>query len=551
MAETMVGAATPSISTTQQPASATVGSSIADQATVSGGAGPTGTVTFNLYNNANATGTPLFTDTESLSGGSATSAGYTTTAAGTDYWVATYNGDADNNSVLSGTAAEPVTVSAASPSLSVSAPSGGTAGSNISASSISASLSGGYSPTGSITFTVIGPQSSEPTLCTGGTTVGTAVSVSGNGTYNPSSGFTPTRAGDYWWYASYGGDSNTTPAVSACGSSMAGTVVTPPAPSNVSAPTLSGTVQQGQTLSGSHGSWTNTPTSFAYQWQDCDSSGNSCAAITGATGQTYTLTAGDLGHTLRVTESATNAGGTGGPVSSAQSGVVAAPPVTATAPSDQTLPQVIGVGTVGEVLSSSPGTWSGTAPIVFTAQWQRCAPGCSNIAGATASTYTLAPADAGAVVRVVATATNNVGSAQASSTQLGPIATIAPSAAQIKASLLRQLAPQGKAAKIAALLKRNGYGLSLTAMSAGKLVIDWYYLPAGAHLARAKPKPVLLAAGKATFSQAGTQTLTITLTANGKQLLKHAKRLKLTATGTFTPAGKSAIVATTNFTLTR
>jgi hypothetical protein len=206
------------------------------------------------------------------------------------------------------------------------------------------------------------------------------------------------------------------------------------------------------------------------------------------------------------------------------------------------------------VLSSSLGTWSGTTPIGFTAQWQRCAPGCSNIARATGSTYTLAPADAGALVRVVVTATNNVGSAQASSTQLGPIATIAPiapSAAQIKASLLRQLAPQGKAAKIAALLKKQGYVLSFTALSAGKLVIDWYYLPAGAHLARAKPKPLLLAAGKATFSQAGTRKLTITSTANGKQLLKHAKRLKLTATGTFTPAGKSAIVATTNFTLTR
>jgi hypothetical protein len=210
------------------------------------------------------------------------------------------------------------------------------------------------------------------------------------------------------------------------------------------------------------------------------------------------------------------------------------------------------------VLSSSPGTWSGTTPIGFAAQWQRCAPGCSNIAGATATTYTLATADSGALVRVVVTATNSVGSAQASSTQLGPIATIAtiaPSAAQIKASLLRQLAPQGKAAKIAALLKQHGYVVSFTALSAGKLVIGWYYLPAGAHLTLAKPKPkpkpVLVATGKATFSQAGTQTLTITLTANGKQLLKHAKRLQLTAKGTFTSAGKPATVATKTFTLTR
>ncbi len=118
---------TPSITTSQQPATATVGSSIADQATLTGD-NPTGTVTFNLYNNPNGTGTPLFTDTENLVGGVATSAGYTTTATGTDYWVATYNGDSNNSTVTNGTAAEPVTVTpAAATHLTVSAPASATA----------------------------------------------------------------------------------------------------------------------------------------------------------------------------------------------------------------------------------------------------------------------------------------------------------------------------------------------------------------------------------------------------------------------------------------
>jgi uncharacterized repeat protein (TIGR01451 family) len=94
----------------QQPPTATVGSSIADKATVTGGFNPTGTVTFNLFNNPNGTGTPLFTDTEPLVGGMATSAGYIATATGTDYWVATYNGDSNNNAVTSGTASEPVVI---------------------------------------------------------------------------------------------------------------------------------------------------------------------------------------------------------------------------------------------------------------------------------------------------------------------------------------------------------------------------------------------------------------------------------------------------------
>ncbi len=124
---------TPSITTSQQPATATVGSSIADQATVTGGDNPTGTVTFNLYNNPNGTGTPLFTDTEALSGGAATSAGYTTTAAGTDYWVATYNGDSNNGTATSGPADEPVTITpAAATHLTVSAPATVTAGSPFS-----------------------------------------------------------------------------------------------------------------------------------------------------------------------------------------------------------------------------------------------------------------------------------------------------------------------------------------------------------------------------------------------------------------------------------
>ncbi len=113
----------------------------------------------------------------------------------------------------------------ATPSLSASGPGGGTVGSAISASSIAADLSSGSSPTGTVTFKVFGPQATAPTECgTGGTTVGTA-SVSGEGTYNPSAGFTPSAPGDYWWYASYGGDSNNNEVNSGCGASMAKTVV--------------------------------------------------------------------------------------------------------------------------------------------------------------------------------------------------------------------------------------------------------------------------------------------------------------------------------------
>src|SRR5207244_1888593 len=82
-------------------------------------------------------------------------------------------------------------------------------------------------------------------------------------------------------------------------SSAATAVVLPPAPTNKAAPSMSGTAQQGQTLTESHGEWTNNPTSFAYQWQQCDGSGNNCTAISAATSQSYVPVAGDVGHTLR------------------------------------------------------------------------------------------------------------------------------------------------------------------------------------------------------------------------------------------------------------
>jgi hypothetical protein len=53
--------------------------------------------------------------------------------------------------------------------------------------------------------------------------VGTAT-VSGNGTYHPAAGFTPTTAGTYWWYASYGGDSSNGASNSTCGTGMTSTV---------------------------------------------------------------------------------------------------------------------------------------------------------------------------------------------------------------------------------------------------------------------------------------------------------------------------------------
>ena len=188
-----------SINTSQQPPTATVGTSIVDKATVSGGNNPTGTVTFNLYNNPNGTGTPLFTNTEPLSGGMATSAGYTATATGTDYWVATYNGDSNNATVSSGTAAEPVTITPASPSINTSQqPATATVGTLI---ADKATVSGGYNPTGTVTFNLYNNSTASGTpLFTDTETL--------SGGMATSTGYTATATGTDYWVATYNGDTN-------------------------------------------------------------------------------------------------------------------------------------------------------------------------------------------------------------------------------------------------------------------------------------------------------------------------------------------------------
>src|SRR5436309_428613 len=93
-------------------------------------------------------------------------------------------------------------------------------------------------------------------------------------------------------------------------------------------------------------------------------------------------------------------------------------------PVNTSFPTVSGGAAVGQVLSGGSGTWSGTQPISFAYQWQRCDTGganCLGISGATGQTYTATSTDVGSTLRVVVTGTNVVGSASAVSLATAPV----------------------------------------------------------------------------------------------------------------------------------
>jgi hypothetical protein len=88
---------------------------------------------------------------------------------------------------------------------------------------------------------------------------------------------------------------------------------------------MTGSSQQGQSLTADPGSWSGTtPISYAYQWQRCDSTGAGCANVAGATSQSYALTSSDVGSTIRFVVTASNTVGQSSATSGTSAIVVAA-----------------------------------------------------------------------------------------------------------------------------------------------------------------------------------------------------------------------------------
>jgi hypothetical protein len=191
----------------------------------------------------------------------------------------------------------------------------------------------------------------------------------------------------------------------------------PPLPVNTKKPALNNEAPvQGESLSVSNGSWTNSPVSYHYQWRDCNQAGGECVTLGGANTSTYTPGAGDIGKNLKAIVIARNAGGEGLAGSEASDPVAPAQPVNTLAPSMSPAAPREGVAEAANV-----GSWKFSLG-VYAYQWQDCDPGaeeCVNIAGATSSSYTPLAADVGSMLVVVVTATNHGATGVASSGNSG------------------------------------------------------------------------------------------------------------------------------------
>jgi hypothetical protein len=131
--------------------------------------------------------------------------------------------------------------------------------------------------------------------------------------------------------------------------------IAPPAPVNLTPPTIQGAAVPGGALTVDPGTWSYTPTSYTYTWEACDASANNCTPTIGGTNASLTTACGDTGRTFRVSVAASVPTGTSDPVTS-----------TPTAP--------VGGAAVGSCAASSSNALTPVGPAAPAAAQQAPAP---------------------------------------------------------------------------------------------------------------------------------------------------------------------------------
>ncbi len=230
--------------TVSVPASIQKNNPVTPSGIVAGSANESSPITFFYWQQPTAPtdcttgGTTVGTASTAGDGTYPSSLSYTPTTAGAKiWWYATLPADSNNISAVSACGPSmpvtSVTNGPSSPTLTMVAPSTASQGIAISPASIGATLAGSSGATtgSTITFYYKATNTQPVSGCGGAgwTSVGTA-SPTGDGTWHPAAGYTPTATTKLWWYASFSGDANDNPQTTTCGSGMASTTVGLPTP---------------------------------------------------------------------------------------------------------------------------------------------------------------------------------------------------------------------------------------------------------------------------------------------------------------------------------
>ena len=203
-------------------------------------------------------------------------------------------------------------------------------------------------------------------------------------------------------------------------------------------PTISGTVQVGEALTADTSGITDqdglTNVSYSYQWLADD------ADIQDATGSTYTLTDDDVGKVIKVKATFTdNAGNEESLTSEATAEVEARPNSPATG-----APTISGTVQAGETLTADTSGITdadGLTNVSYSYQWLA---EDADIAGETASTYTLSDDDVGKAISVRATFTDNAGNEESLTSEATAEVTARPNSPATGAPAISGTAQVGK-----------------------------------------------------------------------------------------------------------
>jgi hypothetical protein len=197
-------------------------------------------------------------------------------------------------------------------------------------------------------------------------------------------------------------------------------------PRNISLPIIVGDPVSGQMIKYDPGTWVANPTAtFTVIWQKCTSASvTSCSVIPNQNIATLNISDSDLNAYFRVqVTGVNNLGGT------IKFSPFFGPVVKPIAPTNTKVPTISGIAKEGQFLSIDKGEWTGYPTPVITYSWQRCNESkiCSDISGASTSSYALTYEDAGTTVKATVKATNPVGSiSQTTNSITGIIGLISP-----------------------------------------------------------------------------------------------------------------------------